>query len=66
MNAPSHTLLSVLKTTAAKHHRKNTAAAKLSTAPGRRHEHRPSSPEPPAGKGGAGVPSSCSSCSSPN
>ena len=30
MNAPSHTLLSVLKTTAAKHHGRNTAAPKPS------------------------------------
>ena len=53
MNAPSHTLLSVLKTTAAKHHGRNTAATKLPTAPSRRHEHRPSSSKSPAGKGGA-------------
>ncbi len=53
MNAPSHTLLSVLKTTAAKHHGRNAAATKLSTAPGRRHEHRPNSSKSPAGKGGA-------------
>ena len=53
MNAPSHTLLSVLKTTAAKHHGRKTAATKLSTAPVRRHEHRPSSSKSPAGTGGA-------------
>jgi EmrB/QacA subfamily drug resistance transporter len=53
MNAPSHTLLSVLKTTAAKHHGRKTAATELSTTPGRRHEHRPSSSKSPVGKGGA-------------
>ena len=53
MNASSHALLSVLKTTAAKHHGRNTATTKLSTAPGQRHEHRPSSSKSPAGKGGA-------------
>jgi EmrB/QacA subfamily drug resistance transporter len=52
MNAPSHNLLSVLKTTAAKHHGRNTAATKAATVPGRRHEHRPKSSKSPS-KGGA-------------
>ncbi|MFL6036740.1 MAG: MFS transporter [Gaiellaceae bacterium] len=52
MNAPNHTLLSVLKTIAAKHHRGNTAAPEHSTAPGRRHEHRRSSSKSPSGKSG--------------
>jgi EmrB/QacA subfamily drug resistance transporter len=51
MSAPSHTLLSVLKTTAAKHHGRQAAATSPSTAPGRRHEHRPSSSDAPTGKG---------------
>jgi hypothetical protein len=53
MNAPHHTSLSVLKTIAAKHHGRNTAAPKLSRAAGRRHEHAPNSSTSPAGKGGA-------------
>src|SRR4051812_47697693 len=52
MNAPSHTLLSVLKTIVAKHHGGATAASKASTAPPR-HEHRSGSRKSPAGKGGA-------------
>src|SRR4051794_24009429 len=52
MNAPSHTLLSVLKTIVAKHHGGATAASKASTAPPR-HEHRSGSTKAPAGKGGA-------------
>ena len=51
MNAPSHRLLSVLKTTAAKHHGRQAAATNPSTAPDRRHEHRPSSSDAPTGKG---------------
>jgi EmrB/QacA subfamily drug resistance transporter len=50
MNAPIHTLLSVLQTIAAKHHGATTAAPNPSTAQGRRHEHRPSSPESSPGK----------------
>src|SRR5436305_1370598 len=53
MNAPSHTLLSVLQTAVAKHQGRKSAATQLSTAPGRRHEHRPSGPKSPASKGGA-------------
>jgi EmrB/QacA subfamily drug resistance transporter len=48
MNAPSHTLLSVLKSTTAMHHGRKTATA---TPAGRRHAHRPSVSEAPAGKG---------------
>jgi EmrB/QacA subfamily drug resistance transporter len=51
MNAPSHTLLSVLKTTAAKHHGRKTVAAPPTTPPGRRHEHRSGGSQSPAGKG---------------
>ena len=51
MNAPSHTLLSVLKRTTAMHHGRKTATATAATTPGRRHEHRPSGSESPAGKG---------------
>jgi EmrB/QacA subfamily drug resistance transporter len=49
MNAPSHTLLSVLKRTTALHHGRNTATA--ATTPVRCHEHRPTVSESPAGKG---------------
>src|SRR3989442_11394988 len=52
MNAPSHTLLSVLKRTTATHHGRKSATATLATTPGRRHDHRPSGFESPAGKGG--------------
>ena len=48
MNAPSHTLLSVLKRTAARHH---GATATVGTAPRRRHEHRTGGSESPAGQG---------------
>ena len=48
MNAPSHTLLSVLKRTAARH---RGATATVGTAPRRRHEHRTSGSESPAGQG---------------
>src|SRR5215218_951855 len=51
MSAPSHTLLSVLKRTAAKHHGRKTATATATTTPSRRHEHQPSGAEPAAGKG---------------
>jgi MFS family permease len=48
MNAPSHTLLSVLKSTRAIHHGRNTATA---TSASRRHSHRPGLSETRAGKG---------------
>ena len=51
MNAPTHTLLSVLKSTAAIHHGRKTATATAATPAGRRHAHRPSGSESPAGKG---------------
>ena len=51
MNAPSHTSLSVLKRTAAMHHGRKTATATTTTNPPRRHEHRPTGSESPAGKG---------------
>ena len=50
MHAPRHTLFSVLKKTAAKHHGRNTAATKPSD---HNHEHRPDSPKATAGKSGA-------------
>ncbi len=49
MNAHSHTPRSVLKKTRALHHGRTTAAT---TSAGRRHEHRTSDSEAPAGKGG--------------
>ena len=51
MSAPSHTLLSVLKRTTAKHHGTKTATAPPATADPRL-EHRRSGSESPAGKGG--------------
>jgi EmrB/QacA subfamily drug resistance transporter len=51
MSAPSHTLLSVLKGTTAKHHGTKTATAPPATA-SRRLDHRRSGSESPAGKGG--------------
>src|SRR3954468_8270598 len=54
MNAPSH-LLSVLKTTAAKHHGRDAATTTPSAVPGQRREHRPSGSKSPAGKGGAAL-----------
>jgi hypothetical protein len=50
MHAPRHTLFSVVKKTAAKHHGRNTAATKPSD---HNHEHRPDSPKATAGKSGA-------------
>src|SRR5713226_6994104 len=51
MNARSHTLLPVLKRTTAMHHGRNTAITTPAPTPGRRHEHRRSGSEAPAGKG---------------
>src|SRR5438128_6611229 len=51
MNARSHTSLSLLKRAAAMHHGRKTSTAAVATTPGRRHEHRASGPESPAGKG---------------
>ena len=51
MNAQSHTKLSVRKRMAALHHGRNAAAAASASKSGRRHAHRPSRPEAPAGKG---------------
>src|SRR5687768_2044573 len=51
MNAPSHTLLSVLKRTATLHHGRKAATATVTTTPRRRHEHLPGGSESPAGKG---------------
>jgi EmrB/QacA subfamily drug resistance transporter len=51
MSAPSHTLLSVLKRTTAKHHGTKTAAAPPATA-GRPLDHRRSGSQSHAGKGG--------------
>src|SRR5947209_6155825 len=52
MNAPSHRLLSVLKRTTATHHGTKTVTETAATTPARRHEHRPSGSESPAGKSG--------------
>jgi EmrB/QacA subfamily drug resistance transporter len=51
MNARSHTSPSVLKRAAAMHHGRKTSTAAVAATPGRRHEHRPSGSESPAGKG---------------
>jgi EmrB/QacA subfamily drug resistance transporter len=52
MNAPSHTLLSVLKSAAAVHRGSKSATPAAATTPGRRHEHRHGESESPAGKSG--------------
>jgi EmrB/QacA subfamily drug resistance transporter len=49
MNAPSRTLLSALKRTAAMHHQR--AAATPTTTRGRPHEHQPAGSESPTGRG---------------
>ncbi len=51
MKARNHTLLSALKGAVAKHHGTKTTSATDLAAPVRRHEHRPSGSESPAGKG---------------
>jgi EmrB/QacA subfamily drug resistance transporter len=51
MNAPSHTLLSLLKRTAAMHHGRKAATPTPAPTPGRHHAHRPTRSESPAGKG---------------
>jgi EmrB/QacA subfamily drug resistance transporter len=50
MSATSHTLLSVVKRTAAMHHGSKAATATAPTTPVRRHEHGPAVSESPAGK----------------
>jgi EmrB/QacA subfamily drug resistance transporter len=55
MKTRSHTLLSVVKKTAAMHHGRKTATAAPSTSRARRHEHRRSGSERPAGKGGGAL-----------
>jgi EmrB/QacA subfamily drug resistance transporter len=53
MHAQTHTSVSIVKRTmAALHHGRKTATATPATRPSRRHEHRPSGSESPAGKGG--------------
>src|SRR5438067_1352110 len=50
MSASSHTLVSVLKHTAAMHHGRKTASAKAATTPVRRHGHGSTVSESPAGE----------------